>query len=105
MTQQTTITTVLPADRNSVTTGGKLSIKPVVHVPKSKQDIVRSMEMSLRYTLLNVKKNEMHLPFTYTFGYLLDCKILSFGFIPADLDHRSCSPTEEQQDNSKRTFE
>ena len=47
----------------------------------------------------------MHLPFTYTFGYLLDCKILSFGFIPADLDHRSCSPTEEQQHNSKRTFE
>ena len=52
MTQQTTITTVLPADRNTVTTGGKLSIKPVVHVPKSKQDIVRSMEMSLRYTVL-----------------------------------------------------
>lgn len=104
MTQQTTITTVLPADRNTVTTGGKLSIKPVVHVPKSKQDVVRSMEMSLRYTLLNIKKNEMHLPFTYTFGYLFDSKILSFGFIPAYLDHRGCSPTEEQQDNSKRTF-
>lgn len=58
MTQQTTITTVLPADRNTVTTGGKLSIKPVVHVPKSKQDIVRSMEMSLRYTLLNIKKKK-----------------------------------------------
>ena len=46
----------------------------------------------------------MHLPFTYTFGYLFDSKILSFGFIPAYLDHRGCSPTEEQQDNSKRTF-